>query len=313
MLTGESAALLEGTVETNTGVGAAAQLVTVSGSGLLLHFAGYGAGDLNAYDEVLGQSSLTLSTDVDGKFYVYVYSHKVGTQTITITSGGKSTTVTLVSKHNVALLDDVDNNKLTWNFPKRPGVGVTPATVTFTDKWGNPVAGASIDFDGESNMQSGNFAFIDGIPSDEYDSTFYKVTDARGQISVRIRPFSIGRLQAPGTIEVEVVSVNNTLAGQTFNTNEGGNVTDIKWSGFFGTQATAVAGANSGVVVVKAFNAAGRKVHVFAGARLVTTVDATKRVETIRVKVKSGDRNISVRVGKNLPKNTLLSKVVTVK
>jgi hypothetical protein len=315
-----------GTVETNTSVGAAAQAVTVSGNGLYFEFNPAGANSPSAYSSDLAPersvsaNSITLYTDIDGTFSFRVFGHKVGSETLTITSGGQSTTVALTVAHNRNLVAASTNNVLTFSWPAnyKPALGVSTVRAKFTDKWGNPVQGATVAFTSGA-IGADDFVFLDGV------NAVSKTTDANGNTGlVRVRSFSTGRLQAPGMIDVDVTAITQRTANTApagvnnvgaFNVSAvATNVNNDPWMGFFGTQATAKAGAKKGVLVVKVFNAAGKKVHVFAGARKLTTVDATKRVTLVRVKgVKEGDRSVSVRVGKNLPKNTLLTKVVTVK
>lgn len=290
-MTGE-AATMTGTVETTTAVGAAAQAVTISGTGLFFSFDN--AGYTHTFTEGVVASSATAVTDVNGRFSVLVYAHKVGTYNVTITSGGKSTTVALTIGHNSQLLALAANNKLSLKFPARPGLGVTVAEATFTDKWGNPVSGASVTF----TPVVGGFLFVDGLAT-----TVTKTTGAAGKATVRVRSFSEGRLQTPGGMTADVTAATG------FTTNPA-LVDAVAFSGFFGVQATGNAGARAGVVNVKAFNAAGRTVRVFIGSREVASVDATKRVTSIRVKgVQAGDRGLTVRVGKKV----ILFKPVLVK
>jgi hypothetical protein len=288
-MTGQ-AATMTGTVETTTAVGAAAQAVTISGTGLFFSFDNNGY--THTFTEGVVANSATAVTDVNGRFSVLVYAHKVGTYNVTITSGGKSTTVALTVGHNSQLLAAAGNNKLSLKWPARPGLGVTVAEATFTDKWGNPVSGASVTFTPVAN----GYVFVDGSAA-----TVTKTTGAAGKATVRVRSFSEGRLQTPGGMTADVTAA----AGFT-----GSTVDAVSWTGFFGVQATANAGAKAGVVNVKAFNAAGRTVRVFIGSREVAKVDATKRVTSIRVKgVKAGDRGLTVRVGKKV----VLFKPVLVK
>lgn len=316
---GEAIATIRGTVETTTGVGAAAQAVTVSGTGLYFMFDPTDYAGLLDYDVAYASNSITVNTDINGQFAVRVFGHAVGNQTVSFTSGGKSTNVTLAVAHNSQLVASSANNVLTFSWPAnyKPALGVSVVRAKFTDKWGNPVQGATVAFTSGATSAD-DFVFLDGV------NAVSRTTDANGNTSlVRVRSFSTGRLQAPGMIDVDVTAITQRTANNTpsavnsvdlFNVaSVAANVTNRPWMGFFGTQATARAGAREGKVVVTVHNAVGRKIHVFAGAKLLRTVEATKRVHKFVATTKSGERNISVRVGKNVAKNTLLTKVVTVK
>lgn len=304
------AARISGAVETVNGSTAAAQEVSISGAGLYFVF------DPTSYVNISSkrgsENGISITTDTDGSFSVDVFAHKVNAAgiSIRITSGGKSTDVLLSTFHNRDLVAVAGNNKLTWDFPSYPGLGVTVATATFTDKWDNPVAGATIDF-----ASGPGYLFVNGNPT-----VVSKTTNAKGKASVRIRGFTTGRLQAPASAEVNLEAIAlrsaNLLEGvnrvelyrvktdaTTFVPLTSSNLALIAseselWSGFFGTQATASAAATMGQVNVTAFNAVGKKIRVFIGAKLVATKQATKRVTKITVRnLKSRDVGLTVRIG----------------
>lgn len=329
----EDYAVVTGTVETTGGYGAAAQQVTITGTGLQFRFDGnylnasinptsVSTVYVNGYDDVLSQNSATFYTDVDGTYTVYVYAHNVNTagQTITITSGGKSTTVLLKTFLNRDMFADLDFQKFTWNMPKYPGLGVQVVTAKLTDKWNNPVPYMELEFEANEEMvEDDDYVFVDGQGND----SVYKYTNTSGEATVRVRTFSQGRLAAPGDLDVTLEGGNSGY--YDYDLNQDGDYTDagewqadvegfsssaeLRWNGFFGAQATARVGKNAGVVNVSVFNADGRKVTVKVGNKTVTTT-ASGRVEKIRVKgINSGSRTVTVKIGKKVA----LTKFVSVK
>ena len=348
---GDNYATITGTVETTGGYGAAAQQVTISGTGLL--FAFEDGSYTYYYDEILKVGTLTGFTDIDGTFEFDVYAHKVNTagQSVTITSGGKSTTVLLKTYLNDMTLEHADFHELSWNMPKYPGLGVTAITAKATDVWGNPIPKIALEFDAdEERFEDDDFVFVDGQGS----SNVEKYTNSMGEAIVRVRTFTdSGRLAAPGDLDVTFYGGYIVFDGEgytrtpeydedepfdyAYDLNGDGDVSDafewaeygildvrdsvlddnwniwsadeLRWSGFFGPQATASVGAKAGVVNVRVYNADGRKVSVKVGNKTITTT-ADGRVERIRVKgIKTGSRTVFVKIGKK----AALTKFVSVK
>lgn len=318
-VTNSDYAWIDGRIVTSNGAGAAAQAVTISGNAGMLFETEY-AEYTHSYDGATKAGSITVFTDVNGYFGVYVYSHTVketGTP-ITITSGGKSFTTTLKTYHNDQIVSSTAYNKATMKFPERPGLGTSIATVSFADVLGNPfkVFTAQANSD-ESYTEDGNTALIDGVPAYEHDNDHEKSASA-ASVSFRVsssdRGGKYGRIG--GTFEFDlynfVYDVNgdgDTNDSYEF-TFEGGNVTEPAWNGVFGPQATAKSGAKAGVAKVAVFNAQGKTVRVYVGGSLKETFKNQKRVNKVKLKgLKAGDRTISVVIGKT----RALTKSVTVK
>jgi hypothetical protein len=147
-------ATIYGSVETANGNGAAYQAVTISSAGL--YFTGYNV----AGDYAAATGSFTVETDVDGNFEIEVYSHleNLTGKSITITSGGKSTTTLLKTYMNQDIDDEdywngsawVDGSVISWNWVKMTGNMPGNNTqyqikVTTKDVWGNILKDASLD------------------------------------------------------------------------------------------------------------------------------------------------------------------------
>jgi hypothetical protein len=305
---------ISGTVLTVNGAGAAAQAVTVSGPANM-HYQFWSSEDYSLdYDNVAANGSITVYTDRDGKFGFYMTSTAVreAGQNITITSGGKSTTVLYKTYHNDNIGEDSKFNVVSWTFPKRPGTFVTDAVVSFTDKWGNPFKGATIEFDSDSDFdEDGGRVFINGTHS--YDQPSTKPTNALGQAAFRVQILGSG-IQRPGEFYVDDIALDYDVADNNFDFTDSEVSFDnskTSFAGVFGVQATAKAGAKKGVVNVKTFNTQGRSVKVYVGGKLVQKFSNFKRVNAVKLTgVKAGFRNVSVVVGK---RKAVLFQAVNVK
>jgi hypothetical protein len=121
--------------------------VTISGEGL--QFRAVVRGDTPAgtvatdVKNVWATNSLTLLSEVDGEFGFHVWSHKAGSQTVTITSGAVSKTVTL----SFAALVAEAAKAIVLDAPATVLPGRTVEFVALVvDKWGNGVSGLTYTF-----------------------------------------------------------------------------------------------------------------------------------------------------------------------
>jgi len=325
---------IDGQVLTSNGAGAAAQAVTITGTKSMLFETGYMGHDYS-YDDSTKVGSITVYTDIDGTFGVYVYSHKhspAGTP-ITITSGGKSFTTTLKTFMN----DEIDEgvywngsdwvdaavltttfNKLTGNAKdgiSAPAINTTyNVTATAKDVWGNILEGAEIDVDSDDLI--GTVFGVDAYNDTEDDElNGYAYTNAKGQITFTVRAQVEGyanRKQAfalEAYIDWYTYDDGSDSESYDFQVEDfGSGLYDRDYEGTTGRQAAAVAGAKKGVVRVHAFNAKGKTVSVFVSGKLVKTVTSDKARFLTTVKgVKAGDKRVTVKVGAKRLVSTFVS------
>ncbi len=182
---GSEKATIWGSVETANGNGAAYQTVTISSPGL------YFGGENASGEWALNTGSLTIETDVDGNFYFDVYSHieNLTGKSITITSGGKSTTTKLITYMNDDIVNEdywngtewVDGSVITWNWAKMTGNMPGNNTqyqvkITAKDVWGNILKGAYLEI-----FQNG-YADVGVSREDDYEEneSAYITSDSAG-------------------------------------------------------------------------------------------------------------------------------------
>jgi hypothetical protein len=148
---------IHGSIENADGLALDGQKVTFSGEGLM--FAEYDSAVEFATDGLYGVDSLTvLTSDYDdpGAFDVHVFGHEVGIHTITITAGGKSTTVDFCVGDWALDEDDNDicvspnnvrahNVAITSAFAGKAGTADT-LTALVTDRYGNVTEGETVTF-----------------------------------------------------------------------------------------------------------------------------------------------------------------------
>lgn len=156
-----------GTVVDANGAGVPGASVTISGKGF--QFVKNG-GDTYFVD------SITLAATEAGTFSVRGWT-TVASATgnkITVTSAGK-TASTLV-KSALPTNPSTKNLQLSWNLPATVVMNTTYAiTATLTDKWGNPITGAAVDFEGYGAAQFNGAA------------TASRVTDRTGKATAFLR------------------------------------------------------------------------------------------------------------------------------
>lgn len=322
---------ISGSVLTANDNGAAYQTVTLTGSGIYFY------GEDASGDSVLKSNSITLETDDNGQWGVYVYSHKHNTagQSITISSGGKSFTTKLKTYMNDEIgYDEVWNGsewvgavqiasdwkRITGNerdgitAPKRKGQYTT--TVKVTDFWGNVLVNADVEVD--ANNVSGS------ISAEDRSDIYYEDWD---QLQGSADTGSDGTIRVTAGANVNDFATRNESFMLRFyvdyyDYDDGDDSVDFDFDtdiegysgyeeenyGTFGPQAHAVAGAKKGVVRVHAFNVKGKTVSVFVGGKLVKTTTSDKVRFLTKVKgVKAGDKRVTVKVGAKRMLSTFVS------
>lgn len=324
-----------GTVETADGAGAAYQAVTVSGAGLqFLSNSGDNSGDLlwgnwynEAKDDVLSIGSATTYTDANGNFVVEVSAHmaKAG-QTVTFTSGGKSTSVKLDTYMNTTIDegDYYDTANKTWidagvigtNWKKLTGNAPAANTsyvvkVTAKDVWGNTLQGVDIYTEDNSFDVEGDDQKLTNAAGVTY---VYVKGDFTGNANL-MNGYQNWKQQTDGGMEFWIgeydYSDGNTSVSYDFLTSDfNSGAYSYQWDGIIGPQGKAWAGAKKGVVKFGAYNVKGKTVKVFVSGKLVLTTKADARIFKGTIKgVKDGYRKVTVKVGKT----PMLTKSVLVK
>ena len=330
----EDYATLDLIVDTEDG-GAAYQDVTVSGKGLYFETVD------DAGDTIFALDSIKTTTDSSGDATVWIYSHKenVSGQTVTITSGGKSTTVKVRSFMNTDIDDnnytseDLDAAVIKWNVTKIGG-GLTAAAfssntaytvkVTARDVWGNPLRGAEIDVTvaGEDNgdpAEDATLAIWGGdLERESGEDTGVLTTNANGVGFFNVRAtnpiYPNQKRLFSFDMELDSWAYESGLTSELWDfdaqTSWDSGAYERVSTGFTGAQAQAMAGVKKGVVRVGAYNVTGKTVKVYVGGKLVKTATAGKAKYVTRVTgIKAGNKRVTVWVGGK----RMLSTVVTVK
>lgn len=306
----DAAATITGGVQDANGGAQAASQVTVSATGLLF-----------VNNGVWAKDTITFYTDAQGGFTFDVYAQKVNLtgHTITIASGGKTVT-TLLKTYLPATTSSADW-KLTWNLPAVLVKNTTYAlTANLSDKWGNPIKNASIDFAAAGSLQ------VNGL-----DAANNKLTDKNGNAIVYVR--SVKDVAGPGSLSATIdtsgwktitglTSVANTTT--TINTTETENDytawTEASWSNAVSADvdikdvapaaaSSAAASGSTGKFYASATNAAGKWVVVKVNGKFAKSFAGTAAKKVISVVASKGSKTITVYVGGKLA----LTKVVIVK
>jgi hypothetical protein len=162
---------LAGTVTTAASATAAAAAiagasVTLSGTGLQFYAGSVYAG-----------SSLTVATDTSGAWAANVTSNKAGKQTITVTSGSATATITVV----FAAAAEATGSVLAIVAPTRVAPGSTlTVQATLVDKYGNPVAVPN------TSASSATSAITYAGPGFTVPSSITQTLDSSGQSTFRV-------------------------------------------------------------------------------------------------------------------------------
>jgi hypothetical protein len=140
----------------------------VIGSGVLVTFTG-------SADDIFLNGINTGVTSSSGETTVKVYRHKAGYQTITATANGVAAANPVAKKWKNTPNAQTDVRNIALTAPQT-SVGGSAATVvaTVTDRWGNPVAGATVAW-----LISGVGRLVAGVTS-------ATTTDANGQAQTQV-------------------------------------------------------------------------------------------------------------------------------
>ena len=270
-----------GSVVDASGVGIPGAVVTVSGAGL--QFRKDSTGDYY-------KDSITVAADAAGAFDLQVWAHKISSAgiTITTTSGGKSATTKLTTIANgatggTANVVTAADLVFSWNAPAT-GVNVDETyivTAKVADKWGNPVAGANLDFSADGALQVNSL-----------DAVNNKITNASGVVRVYIR--SLTKTLGVGTVTATLDEV--TIAGTALtdldvaSTSAEEDVLTADLQVFKAPTAVITKAANSSAVVK---NVLGRTVKIVRGTKSTTKTPSTS---TYKITVKGGKGTVKVYV-----------------
>jgi len=198
--TATSVVTINGTVTDASGVAVPGAQVTVAAPGAQL---------TDASGHVLAVGSITVNAAADGTYSVTFASHKAGTNTVTITSGAATKSLSVY----VAAAADNTGTVLTIAAPATlvPGQSAN-ATVTLTDKFGNPVA--VTDNTAGANNRLFNFAASTGVGTVTAKQT---VADAAGTATVTITTGSAdnGVITLTANYSKDATSANTVTATAT--------------------------------------------------------------------------------------------------
>ena len=160
-----------GTVVDSNGAGVPGAPVTISGTGFQFNKTG---------STTYSVDSISLAASEAGTFSVTAYTHVANAagNALTVTSGGKSATTLVKSAIPAGNgSTDVGNLKFSWDLPANVAMNTTYAvTATLTDKWSNPLSGASLSFTAYAA------ATFNGVAT-----AVAKTTDKNGQATVYLR------------------------------------------------------------------------------------------------------------------------------
>ena len=174
-----TAATVAGNVIDSAGAGVPGASVTISGAGLQFN---------EGSDWAVG--SHTFAADEAGAFSVAVYTHVADDVDVTITSGGKSTTVTIAGALNdgggaVSAADLL----LSWNLAESVMYNTTyRVDATVTDVWGNPIPNAQVTFAGEAAAEFNSAASVTKTTGAKGTATAYlrSIADVSGLAAVSL-------------------------------------------------------------------------------------------------------------------------------
>jgi hypothetical protein len=187
--------VVNGTVVDANGAGVPGAPVTLSGTGF--QFVKNGGTSYSI-------DSISFAANEAGAFSVRGWTHVASAtgNVVTVTSGDKTSSIKVKSAIPAGNAStSVDNLSFGWDFPASVAVNTTYAvTATLTDKWGNPLAGASLNFNGYAAAQF-----------NASSSAVAKTTDKNGQATVYLRSLK----DVTGLAAVGVTFVDYDVDGTT--------------------------------------------------------------------------------------------------
>ena len=257
---------------TSAAVAIPSAAVTVSGAGL--QFEG-----LQSAKAVWATDSLSLVADASGHFYVNVYSHKVGKQLVTVTSGAGSA---VVEVNFVATAAKTAAKTITVTAPALTQSGrAVDAVVTLTDKYGNPI-------DTTATGNTGGTFTISTTGAGYANGTVPTNTDAKGQASIKL-VYGYGETgDSVITASYDADGTATTYSAVSASTTITSNVTDANVD-IVNNRVTAVATFTKGKTV--SFYVDGIKKWSKASASdadVVVNYNLKKGTHTVSVKISGG-------------------------
>lgn len=264
---------IEGVVTNSSGIVLPGAKVELKGTGqFYTNENGYYPFDLD--NGIYSQNSFTVFADENGFYEVTFASQKSGANTVTVTSGGKSKSVTFT----VDTPNEGNADSFAISAPKSVKAGRTiTATVSVVDSLGNVVsAEGNLDYDQFTVLSAfsnrGLIVVGDSIGDDEGLATY--------QVKVMLQPLDRG----PVVINLDWYEDNGARVTDSF----------AVWSG---PAVNATAGAKKGRVIVEAYRSVGQTVNVFVGSTKVASFVPDAANDKFVVKgIKSGNRKVSVKV-----------------
>ena len=270
-------AVIYGTVTSKaTATAAAAAIpsaaVTVSGADLLFKAT-------QSAKDVYGTSSLALAAGNTGQFSVTVYSHKVGKQLVTITSGA-GTSVVEVNFVATASKTAAKNIVITAPTLTQSGRAVD-AVITLTDKYGNVIdTSAAANAGGTFSISTTGAGYANG--------TLATNTDSKGQASVKL-VFGYGETgDAVITASYDADGTATTYAAVSAAATISSNITDAQIDNV-GKRVTAVASFSKGKTVAFYVNGVKKWSKLSASdADVVLNYNLKKGRHTVTMKISGG-------------------------
>jgi hypothetical protein len=270
-------AVIFGTVTSKaTATAAAAAIpsaaVTVSGADLLFKAT-------QSTKDVYGTSSLALAAGDTGLFSVTVYSHKVGKQLVTITSGAGTSVVEVnfvaTAAHTAAKTIAITAPTLTQS-----GRAVD-AVITLTDKYGNVIdTSAAANAGGTFSISTTGAGYANG--------TLATNTDSKGQASVKL-VFGYGETgDAVITASYDADGTATTYASVSAAATITANITDAQID-IVNNRVTAVASYSKGKTVAFYVDGIKKWSKLSASdADVILNYNLKKGAHTVTVKISGG-------------------------